>query len=414
MSDCAALIAQAGGGVAPTLQAVDCMTASAGAGSFGHLLGSQGGLAPVLTAALTIYVAAYGLALITGRVRLAVNGLSGRMLTLGAVLAFATSWLVYGPLVYTLATRAPDEVAGAILGQHGSATTTFAQRIDTVFAAVGDATHQAAEDEAERNAQAAAAQQQAPGSTTPAVVQTRINTSQTAGFSPASVAQAAAIVLLLSTVGVLVTARIVLAALLLIGPLFVVMALFGPARGLFAGWLRTLALAAFAPMLVVLGGAFTLELAVPTVARLLAPDGIDQNAATGFFLIATVHAALMAMALRAAAGLVAGWKPWSRSAQGGFGPARRDDHTTMVIASPAAAMPRTMATLAGSRGQPATDSIPGSTRMLTTRDIRNTGAFPQIPAPTQVPGQTPGRSAGIGSRFRPATTRAKLILPVMK
>lgn len=402
MSDCAALVAEAGNGVAPTLQAVDCMTASAGAGTFGHLLGSQGALAPVLTAALTIYVAGYGFALITGRVRLGLGGLSGRMLALGAVLAFATSWVVYGPLVYALATHGPDEVAGVILGSQGSATTTFAQRIDTVFAAVGDATHQAAEEEAERNAQAAAAQQQAPNAVP--VVQPRVaSANQTAGFSPATIAQTGAIVLLLSTVGVLVTARIVLAALLLIGPLFVVMALFGPARGLFGGWLRTLALAAFAPMLVVLGGAFTLELAVPTVARLLGPDGIEQGAATGFFLIATVHAALMAMALRAASSMVAGWKPWGRSELATTGQAGRAGYAAMVIAAPAGAGARTMTTYGGR-------SLPGqtagidrtSTSLSTMRDIRTASATPS----RDTPGQTPRRAAGIGSRFRPATTRA--------
>jgi type IV secretion system protein VirB6 len=406
MSDCAALIAQAGSGVAPTLQAVDCMTASAGPGSFGHLLGAQGALAPVLTAALTIYVAAYGLALITGRVRLGLGGLSARMLAIGAVLAFATSWLFYGALVYSLATRAPDQVAGAILGTHGSATTTFARRIDTVFAAVGDATHQAAEEDATRNAEAAALQAQTPGAAPVAAAQTRVANSQTAGFSPASVAQAGAIVLLLSTVGVLVTARIVLAALLLIGPLFVVMALFGPARGLFGGWCRTLLLAAFAPLLVVLGGAFTLELAVPTVARLLAPDGIDQEAASGFFLIATVHAALMAMALRAAASMVTGWRPWGRGAPDRFASARRDDPATMVIAAPGTPMPRSLATIAGNRTQILPTGLARSTSSETavsaTRDIRTGTTF----SPATAPGTAPRRSAGIGSRFRPATTRA--------
>ena len=403
MSDCAALIAQAGSGVAPTLQAVDCMTASAGASSFGHLLGSQGALAPVLTAALTIYVAAYGFALITGRVRLGLGGLSGRMLALGAVLAFATSWAVYGPLVYNLATRGPDQVAGALLGSRGSATATFAQRIDTVFAAVGEATQQAAQAEAERAAQTAAAQQQSPGNAPVAVPQPRTTNSANAGFSPATIAQGAAIVLLLSTVGVLVTARIVLAALLLIGPIFVVMALFGPARGLFAGWLHTLALAAFAPMLVVLGGAFTLELAVPTVTRLLGPDGIDQNAATGFFLIATVHAALMTMALRAAASMVAGWKPWGRNVPAGFAEAQRDAYASMVIASPAGERPRTTTVIAGptTLDRSASNSRISSASMMTTRETRSGGVM----STGDSTGQTPRRAVGIGSRFRPANTR---------
>jgi type IV secretion system protein VirB6 len=400
MSDCATLIAAAGSGVGPTLMAVDCMTASAGAGSFGRVLGPQGVLAPALTAALTIYVAAYGLALITGRVRLGLGGLSGRMLGIGLVLAFATSWVVYGPLVYGLATSAPDEVAGAILGSHGSATATFAQRIDTLFAAVGDATREAAQQDAERSAQLAA-QPQVPGA--PPVLPPRANTSQTAGFAPASVAMIGALVLLLSTVGVLVTARIVLAALLLVGPVFVVMALFAPVRALFGGWLRTLLLAALAPMLVVLGGAFSLELALPTVARLLGPDGIDQAAATGFFLIATVHAALMVMALRAAASMVAGWKPWAPASASALTAMPRSDPASMVIATPATAQPGTRTTLAGTRSSERETGIARSaTRQITTRETTGGGLFAPAPA-TPAPGAR--RAAGIGSRFRPATTR---------
>ena len=406
MSDCAATLAEAGNGVATTLRAVDCMTASAGVGSFAHLFGPQGALAPALTAALTIYVALYGLALITGRARLAPGGLSGRMLAVGAVLAFATSWLVYGPLVYGLATRGPDAVAGAILGGQGSATATFARRIDTVFSAVGEATHQAAEQDAARAAQAVA-QQPGPGAAPAA--QPHANTSQTAGFAPATVAQAGAIVLLLSTVGVLVTARIVLAALLLVGPLFVVMALFGPARGLFGGWLRTVALAAFAPLLVVLGGAFSLELAVPTVGRLLGPDGIDESAATGFFLVAVVHAALMTMALRAASSMVAGWQPWTREPLPTLAPGQRADVAAMVIAAPATARPRALAMLTGERGIDRSIGIDRTQTSATfaTRDMRATATG--FTAAAASPGQTPRRAAGIGSRFRPAQTR-----PVMK
>lgn len=407
MSDCGTLINEAGNGLAPTLQAVDCMTANAGAGSFGHLMGAQGVLAPALTAALTIYVAAYGLALITGRVRLGLGGVSGRMLAVGLVLAFATSWAFYGPLVYRLATLAPDQVAGTILGTRGSATAVFAQRIDTIYAAVSDATHEAAEQEAARNAAAAAAQQQAGAPVAVAATPPPASTNRTAGFAPGTIAMAGAIVLLLSTVGVLVTARIVLAALLLIGPVFVVMALFPAVRGLFAGWARTILLAAFAPMLVVLGGAFSLELAVPTVARLLSPDGIDQSAATGFFLIATVHAALMAMALRAAAGLVAGWRPWAAGAPDRFGSARRDDPSAMVIGTSPAGAARTFNAFAGgARGQMlAGGSDRRSTSQLVTRDTRTIAGF----ANTEASAPGPRRAAGIGSRFRPASVR-----PVMK
>jgi type IV secretion system protein VirB6 len=401
MSDCANLVAQAGTGVAPTLQAVDCMTANAGAGSFAHLFGPTGVLAPALTVALTIYVAAYGLGLITGRVRLGLGGLSGRMLTLGLVLAFSTSWAVYAPLVTTLATRAPDDLAGAILGTRGSATGIFAARIDTVFAAVNDATQRAADEAAERNAQAAAAQA-TPGAA--ATVPSRAQTGQNAGFAPASVASAGAMILLLSTVGVLVTSRIVLAALLLAGPVFVVMALFAMTRGLFAGWCRTVALAAFAPLLVVLGGAFSLELAVPAVSRLLGPDGIDGNAATGFFLIATVHAALMVMALRAVSSLVGGWKPWGPELPDRFVPGSRADPATMVmplLAGSTALRSTAVTSQRNAETMPGLSRSTSLTTMTTTRDTR--GPAPALPVSERA--SSPRRATGIGSRFRAAPVR---------
>ncbi len=63
--------------------------------------------------------------------------------------------------------------------------------------------------------------------------------------------------------GLLVTARIGLALLLALGPIFVVLALFDGTRGLFTGWLKGLVMLALAPLFAVLGGTIMLELAVP-------------------------------------------------------------------------------------------------------------------------------------------------------
>src|SRR5690606_7996916 len=107
-----------------------------------------------------------------------------------------------------------------------------------------------------------------------------------------------ALLLLLGTVGVLLTARIALAILLALGPVFVVMALFGGTRGLTAGWLRGVVLTALAPLFVVLGGSITLELLVPVLRALgqnAALGAVTGRAAMAVFLLAAVHVALMAM-----------------------------------------------------------------------------------------------------------------------
>src|SRR5690606_33974514 len=155
-------------------------------------------------------------------------------------------------------------------------TQVFAQKIDVVFLAVQEAT------KGQENVGA---------------------------FSPTGILWLGAMLFLLGTVGVLVTARIGLAVLVALGPIFVVMALFNGTRGLFTGWLKGVVLLALTPLFAVLGGGVMLELAVPILAALSATPGmVDPQAAVAFFMIGAVHVALMAMALKVAATMVAGWR----------------------------------------------------------------------------------------------------------
>jgi hypothetical protein len=65
--------------------------------------------------------------------------------------------------------------------------------------------------------------------------------------SPAGLLNLSALMLLLGTVGVLIVARLALAALLALGPVFIILALFKGTRGLFEGWLKTAVLFAVVP-----------------------------------------------------------------------------------------------------------------------------------------------------------------------
>ena len=107
MSACDQLAAQASAGVAPALRAVDCLAAETTASAFARLFGPAGGLVPALTILLTLYIALFALALLTGRSRLGIAALTPRMLALGLVLTFATSWTAYQQVVWTLATQRP-------------------------------------------------------------------------------------------------------------------------------------------------------------------------------------------------------------------------------------------------------------------------------------------------------------------
>lgn len=386
MSACEQVAAQASAGVAPALRAVDCLAGETTAAAFGRLFGSGGALLPALTIILTLYIAFFAISLLTGRSRLGISALTPRMLTLGMVLTFATSWVAYQGVVWNLTIGAPDQIAGVLMGARGSATQLFADRIDMVFAAIADAAN------AGKDASQAAAQ----GATAAAT---------SGSFTPGNLMWLGALLLLLGTVGVLVTARIALAVLLALGPVFLVFALFPGTRGLCAGWLRGLVLTAITPLFVVVGGGIVLELLVPVVGALNGPEGVNGRAALALFLLASVHVALMAMVMRVAGTIVAGWQVFGLS---GTDKDRADPvHASVPAlagASYAAAQPfaaasatRTAVVMAGADGaaggaSPA--SSPASARGGRTVIHQASGATaPPLPPLVRQ------RARGIGSRF---------------
>lgn len=266
-----------GTGVSAALSAVDCIASGMSEQAFNRLFGTEGQLAIALTVVLGLYVAGFGISLMLGRANLGVRALLPKMMTLGLVLTFATSYVAFSTVFYNIFVGGPDEIAGYLTGTRGeSATAVFAQKLDVVFQAV----------------------QQASG-----------DTKDISAFSPPGMMWLGAMLFLLGTVGLLVTARIALALLLALGPIFVVLALFEGTRGLFTGWLKGLTMMALAPLFAVLGGSIMLEMAVPVLAALVAvPGQIDQQAAMAFFLIGAVHMALMLLSLKVASTMVAGWQ----------------------------------------------------------------------------------------------------------
>ncbi|MFN4113133.1 MAG: type IV secretion system protein [Sphingomonadaceae bacterium] len=274
--NCEAAVEGVGAGVAASLRAVDCIANNVTTETFGRLFAPGGSLVPVLTILLTLYVAFFAISLLLGRSNLGVRALIPRMITLGLVLTFATSWLAYQSVVWNLAIGGPDWLATMATGAEGSATRVFADKLDVVFAAI---------------------QQASQG-----------QEGDVSAFSPAGIMWLGAMLLLLGTVGVLVTARIALAVLVALGPVFVVMALFDGTRGLFTGWLKGVVMLALTPIFAVIGGSVMLEIAVPVLGSLSsAPGQINAQAAMAFFLIGAVHCALMVMVIKVAGAMVAGW-----------------------------------------------------------------------------------------------------------
>jgi type IV secretion system protein VirB6 len=291
MSQCAPFGAEGPAGVADALSKVDCLANDATAVSFGRLFGAHGSFTTALTIVLTLYIALLAFNLLTGRSALRISVLTPRMMTLGLVLTFATSWVAYQSVVWNLATGAPDEIASVLVGTNGSATTAFAQQLDGFFSAITDAATSV-----QPNADAAnpAASAIAASSMT----------------SPTNILFIAALILLLGTVGVLVVCRLALAALLIVGPVFIVLALFEGTRGLFEGWLKSVAMFAFVPLLTVVMGSGALVAIAPMVSGLAEAGGgpIPMRTAVSILVAAIIYASLMLLVLKVAANLTRGWR----------------------------------------------------------------------------------------------------------
>lgn len=389
---CEPLLNEVGAGVSASLRAVDCVASDFSAQAFGRLFAPGGGMVASLTILLTLFVAFFAIQLLTGRSSIGVRSLTPRMMTLGLVLTFATSWFAYQAVVWNLAVAAPDWLATLLTGSRGSATQGFGDKIDVVFAAV----------------------QAASGTST-----------DISAFSPPGLMWLGATLLLLGTVGVLVTARIALAVLVALGPIFVVMALFDGTRGLFAGWVKGLVMLALTPLFAVLGGSIMLEMAVPVLSGLAqTPGQLNPQAAMAFFLIGAVHAALMVMVLKVTGAMIAGWSV--------FGLARTSDAErgrSVAALPPPATAQATPAAAAASTQTPAAAAALASAGIAAARRLdiaavpvgvpaNDTGAAAAAHtgnrtvvhavspfAARNTDGPQLNRAHGIGNRFRPANSR---------
>lgn len=406
MKACEQLTADAASGVAAALRAVDCLASETTSSAFGRLFGTSGGLTPALTILLTLYVAFFAFSLLTGRSRIGVSALTPRMLSLGLALTFATSWVAYNTVVWNLAIGAPDQIATTLTGNSGSATRIFADRIDVIFNAIAEVEEPVVQNNAEADANGGVSPAPAPasaqGQRSPA----------SASFTPMNVMWLGALILLIGTVGILVTARIALAVLLAIGPVFIVLGLFTGTRGLTAGWLRSVVLMAIMPLFVVVGGGIVLELLVPIVSKLRAmPGEIDGRAAMALFTASVVHLALMSLIGKATATIVSAWSAFglgnsaarsdSASAQGGTAARSFQEGRAVGYAMIA---PGRIAPAAASFASTATQTGAGAAESVNSRVTRT--MVSQITAahsPASVAGNDQ-RARGVGSRFRSSAT----------
>jgi len=380
---CGPLSIGADASLGSTLTSLDCQVNGAVASGYARLFGSGGAFGPALTVVLTLFVILIALGLLTGRTRLTLSTMTPKALALGLALTFATAWPAYQAVVYGLLTGGPDEIASAFMGARGGATQAFAGRLDALFDAIVEA------------GQAVSQVAKSPN----LMVAT-------------SLTWISALVLLLSTVGLLVVARIVLAVLLALGPIFILFGLFGATRGLFEGWLRASVSFALAPMLIVIGGSGLMAVLAPLITAITDDPTAavtDLRPVVTLFLAAMIYAGLTVTLAWTAVTLTRGWRLRLATRT-----AAEQISARVQAERPASAL----STSTAASAQPAADARLTGLVSAVLRDEGRASDAARIqvlaqPSPVSATHTTPTaagprRSEGLGQSFRAAPPRRAL------
>ncbi len=364
--------------LAGTLQSLDCQVNGAVAGGYEHIFGSGGALGLALSIGLTLYLVIFALGLLAGHTRLSLSTVSGKVLALGFVLTFAAGWPAYQTVVLGLLTGGPDQLAAAMMGAKSGATQAFAARVDVLFDAVIDVGRQVASLPKSPNLQTAV-----------------------------SLIWASASLLLISTLGLLVIARIVLAVLLALGPVFIVFGLFAGTRGLFEGWLRTAVAFALAPMLIVLGGSGLLAAlgpAIDAVADDPARAALELRPVVTLFAGALIYAGLVLTLMGVGFSLTRGWRlPRPKESTPTAAGSSAEAHAWAASHAQATPIPAAEARA----GEVAAAILRRSEPVERGRSLTLVESLPAAGAPAASP-----RADGLGRSFRPAPDRRVLSGPL--
>ena len=235
-----------------------------------------GTVSTALTGLMVIAVAFFGYRLLLGR-GLALRDALDLTVKLGVVLLVATSWELWQTLAYQGIAQAPTQVATEMLTGIGSPPPL--DSLQHTLDALADA---------------------AVGYRTRAGIASPLVGGPAAA---AAVLNLSAIVLTLSTVGLLVAARVVQAILLAIAPAMAGFLLFDGTRGMAQGWLGAIVGAALAPLFVLLVAALEFAILTPMIERLLAEQAagtFENSSVMPIGLVAVVFVFAIVFALRAA------------------------------------------------------------------------------------------------------------------
>lgn len=211
------------------LSSVDCNVRELVYSGYSALFQPSSPFSVLLTSLLTIFVAVLGYRLLLGRSQLRVSDFALTAVKLGAILALATRWDTYQVVVYNFLFQGPEQLAAAMLNAVQPEGSVF--RGD-VFGGLQTVVQSL-------EAFATGYSRQVPTQASPLL--------GGPGFGAMALTLSSGI-LLLSSLGVLLAAKIVLGLLLATGPLFIALLLFETTRGVFEGWLRACLAFAFASL----------------------------------------------------------------------------------------------------------------------------------------------------------------------
>ena len=268
--------------VADLLANTDCQASSLVERGYSALSTPGAATAALITSLMVIAVAFYGYRLLLGK-GLALGDVTGLAVRLGVVLLLAASWSSFQSLAYDAFARAPGRIASELVVAIDAAPPIegIQSALDRIEAGnVGWRTR--------------------AGIASPLV----------GGAPTAAMAlNVSSFLLTLSTVGLMVVSRILLALLLAITPVMAGFLLFDATRGLREGWLRTLTAAALVPLFVLILCAIELAMLGPLLDRMLADQAagrFELDTVTPVALVVIVFSLAILASTRAAATIARG------------------------------------------------------------------------------------------------------------
>lgn len=233
---------------------------------------------------LILYVALFGVLVWYGALRLTMGQVVKHLFTATAVFVLATSWGAFATLIYDLFNGVPDALAGALAGGGTSASDALGRVFDQGIEAARVVWQQAG-----------------PMDLTLALVGAIV-------FVGTVLMTGAALVLV-------ILAKLGLAVLLALGPIFIMLYLFNATRSFFEGWIRQLA--NFSLLIVLTFGvlALILKIVEPATAAFAAKGASVQLSDTAqYLLMAVVSGFLFALVPGFASGVVGGFALHASSA----------------------------------------------------------------------------------------------------